>query len=77
MYPGAVMSKEGKRYVIRFEDDESLKVKESDVIVCNFLPVGYDVMAADEEGGYVPAVITGTSDEGYEVELADKKKKFR
>lgn len=76
MYPGTIKSKEGQRYVVRFEDGGSLKVKQTDVIVCNLLPVGYDVMAEDEED-YVAAVITGTSEEGYEVELVDKKKKLR
>ena len=71
------MSKAGQRYVVRFEDGGSLKVKQDDVVVCKLLPVGYDVMAENEEGDYVPAVITGTSSEGYEVELLHEKKRIR
>ena len=77
LYPGTITSKEGQRYVVRFEDGGSLKVKQTDIIVCNLLPVGYDVLAEDEKEDYVAAVITGTSEEGYDVELVDKKKKLR
>ena len=77
LYPGTITSKVGQRYVVKFEDGGSLKVKQDDVVVCNLLPVGYDVMAEDEDGDYVPAVITGISNEGYEVELVLEKKTLR
>ena len=62
---------------MKFEDGRSLKVKQDDVVVCNLLPVGYDVMAEDDDGDYVSAVITGISNEGYEVELVLEKRKLR
>ena len=77
LYPGTITSKAGQRYVVRFEYGGSLKVKQEDVVVCNLLPVGYNVMAENEEEDYVPAMITGTRSDGYEVELLHEKKRLR
>ncbi len=69
LYPGSVQKREGQRYLVKFEDGGSLKVRVDDIVVCNLLPVGFDVMAQDGDGFFVKAVVVGTTEAGYDVEL--------
>ena len=67
------------RFLVRFEDGDERSVHEEDLIVCELLPVGMNVLVQrDEEGWSEPALILGHWKagelKGYKVEYEDNSK---
>ncbi len=78
LYPAKVKSKEGQKYSIEFEDGDVMKVRWQDVLVCNLLPVGTEVLAEDQPDVFVSAVVTSVEEDssgepGYTVRLVKEK----
>ena len=64
------------RFLVRFEDGDERSVHEEDLIVCELLPVGMNVLVQrDEEGWSEPALILGhwrkADVKGYKVQFDD------
>ena len=56
-YPAHIISSSKNKYVVAFEDGDTRHVKETDIIVCNLLPKGQQVMAARDSGDYEVGVV--------------------
>jgi len=81
-YPGTIKSAKAEgmdKYEIRFDDGDVCLVRESDMIVCELVTVGQDVLAERRSTeGHEPGVVFGhykrDDDFGYVVEFTDMKR---
>ncbi len=74
LYPGKIISKEGQKYMVEFEDGDRMKVRWQDILICNLLPVDTEVLAEDHDGVFVSAVVKSVETHspegpGYTVQL--------
>jgi hypothetical protein len=74
-YPGHVVLASKNKYSVHFEDGDTRQAKQSDLIVCDLLPEGQEVMASgdncDFEIGVVVQLVCQGSKRGCMVKFND------
>ena len=59
-YPGHVLYPAGvpHKFTVKFEDGDIRDVQESDLIVCNLIPIGHSVLAETPDGYFDSGIVT-------------------
>ncbi len=52
----------GEKYMVEYEDGDPMRVRWQDILVCNLLPSGTQVLAEHNDGEFLTATITGILD---------------
>ena len=63
-YPGHVVQHTKSKYSVQFEDGGTHQVKESDLIMCDLLPAGQEVMASEDNCDFDVGVVTQMASQG-------------
>ena len=57
-YPAHITEALKNKYMVSFEDGDTCQVKEADVIVCDLLPKGQEVLASRNGGDFEMGVVS-------------------